>query len=105
MRQVGDSRTLSIVEQEAMASRTMGGLTGGMAHGGHVYRESYEFTNVKELAPVSTYSHGPNLCPEDLGPVAHSGHTLGTAPGSGIPEFTYIGRASALSPIMAKSST
>jgi hypothetical protein len=66
-RQVGDSRALSIVEQEAMAPRTVGELTGGMAHG------------------------GPNIHHGDLGPVARSGHTLGTASGSGILEFTYIG--------------
>ena len=37
MRQVGDSRALSIVEKEAMAPRTIGGLARGMAHSGHIY--------------------------------------------------------------------
>jgi hypothetical protein len=89
--QVGDSRALSIVEQEAMAPRAVGGLTSGMAHGGHICRENYRFIGANGPAPMSAYSHGPNLHHGDLGPVAHGGHTLGTAPGGSILEVTYIG--------------
>ena len=90
-RQVGDCRALSIVEQEAMAPRTVGGLAGGMAHGCHIRRENYEFTDVKEPAPASTYYHDPNLRHGYLSPVARGGHTLGTAPDGSIPRFTYVG--------------
>ena len=62
-----------------------------MAHGGHIYRENYEFTSAKGPAPTSTYSHGQNLRHGDLGPMARGGHTLGTTPGGSILEFTYIG--------------
>ena len=96
-RHVGDSRALSIVEQEAMAPRTVGGLTGGMAHGGHIRRENYELYDIKGLAPTSTYSHDPNLHHRDLGPVARDGHTLGTTPGGSNPEFTYVGGARTVS--------
>ena len=74
-----------------MAPRTTSGLADRMAHGGHIRREKYEFTDVKGPAPASAYNRGPNLHRGDLGPVAHSGHTLGTAPSRSIPEFTYIG--------------
>jgi hypothetical protein len=77
--QVGDSCVLSIIEQEAMAPRTVGGLADRMAHGGHIRRENYEFIGVKGPAPASAYSHSPNLCHGDLGPVARGGHTLETA--------------------------
>jgi hypothetical protein len=86
-----DSRTLSIVEQEAMAPCTVGGLVSGMAHGGHICHENYKFTDIGGLAPVFAYSHGPNLHHEDIGPMARSGQTLGTAPDGSIPEFTYMG--------------
>jgi hypothetical protein len=74
-----------------MVPRTVGELASGMAHGGHIRRENYKFTSVRGPAPASAYSHGPNLCHEDIGPMAHSGHTLGTAPDGNIPEFTYMG--------------
>ena len=89
MRQVGDSRALSIVEQEAMTPRTVGGLAGGMAHGGHIHHENYEFTNVKGPAPTFAYSRGSDLHPRNLDPIAHGGHTLGTPLRGCIPEFTY----------------
>ena len=92
----GQSHTL-VVEQEAMAPSTIGGLAGGMAHGGHIHRENYEFIGVRGPAPASTYSHGPNLRHGDLGPMAHSEHTLRTAFYGSIPEFTYIGGTSTLS--------
>ena len=90
-RQVGDSHTLSFVEKEAMAPRTTGGLVGGMAHGGHIRHENYEFTSIKGSALVSTNGHGPNLYNRDLGPVACGGHTLRTTPDGSILEFTYVG--------------
>jgi hypothetical protein len=40
---------------------------------------------------MSTFSHGLDLCPRDLDPVVHGGHTLRTALGGNILEFTYIG--------------
>jgi len=89
-RQVGDNRALSIVEQEAMVPSTIGGLAGGMTHGGHIHHENYEFTDVGGPAPASACSHGPNLCHGDLDPVARSGHTLGTTPDGSILGFTYI---------------
>jgi hypothetical protein len=46
--------------------------------------------NVRELAGGMAHS-GPNLHHGDLGLVARGGHTLKTASGSGILEFTYIG--------------
>ena len=88
---VGDSRALSIVENEAMAPRTVGGLARRMAHGGHIHHENYEFIGVRGPAPASTYSHSPNLRHGDLGPVARSEHTLRTALCGSIPEFTNIG--------------
>ena len=87
MRQVGDSRALSIVEKEAIAPRTAGGLAGGMALGGHIRRENYEFIGVKGPAPASALGRGPDFHPSDLDPVVHGGHTLRTALGGCIPEF------------------
>jgi hypothetical protein len=62
-----------------------------MAHGGHIRRENYEFIDVKGPAPASAYSHSPNLCHGDLGPMAHGGHTLETTLDGSIPEFDYVG--------------
>ena len=73
MRQVGDSRALSIVEQEAMTPRTVGGLAGGMAHGGHIHHEDYEFAGIEGPAPAPTFSHGLDLRSRNLDPVVHYG--------------------------------
>ena len=72
-----------------MAPRTVGELTGEMAHGGHIRRKNYEFTSIKWPAPTSARSYDPNLYHGDLGRVAHSGHTLRTASSGSILEFTY----------------
>ena len=48
----GQSHTL-VVEQEAMAPSTIGGLAGGMAHGSHIHRENYGFIDAKGPAPRS----------------------------------------------------
>jgi hypothetical protein len=89
-----------------MAPRTISGLARGMALGGHICHENYEFTGVKGSVPAPTYSHDPNLHHGDLRYLARSGHTLGTAPSRSILEFTYIGGQHPLSsPVMAKSST
>ena len=61
-----------------------------MAHGGHIYHKNYEFIGAKGPAPMSTFSHGPDLHPRDLDPAVHDGHSLGTALGGYIPEFTYL---------------
>ena len=91
MRQVEGSRALSFVEKEAMAPCTVGGLTHGMAHGNHIRLESYEFTSVGGPAPVSAFSHFPNLSSRDLDPAIYGGNTLGTTLSGSILEFTYIG--------------
>jgi hypothetical protein len=62
-----------------------------MAHVNHIRYKNYEFISIEGPALVSTFSHGPNLYPGDLDPVVHGGHTLRTAPGGNILEFTYIG--------------
>ena len=36
-----------------MAPRTVGGLASGMAHGGHICYENFEFTGIKGPAPAS----------------------------------------------------
>ena len=54
------------VEKEAMAPCTNGGLAHGMAHGGHIHLENYEFTGVGGLATTSTFSHVPDLRIRDL---------------------------------------
>jgi hypothetical protein len=41
-RRVEDSHALSFVEKEAMAPRTAGGLTGGMAYRYRIHRVPYE---------------------------------------------------------------
>ena len=73
-----------------MAPRTAGGLAGGMAHGGHIHRKNYEFISIKGPAPATAHGYDPNLYHRDPRHVAHSGHTLGTALGGSILEFTYL---------------
>ena len=90
-RQVGDSRTLSFVEKEAMAPRTVGGLARGMAHSGHIRHENYEFTSVGGPAPASAFIRVLDLSSRDLDPMVFGGHTLRTALSSNTLEFTYIG--------------
>jgi hypothetical protein len=54
---------------------------------------------------MSAYSHNPNLCHGDLGPMAYRGHTLETALGGSISKFTYIwGQYPLSSLVMAMSS-
>ena len=89
VRQVGDSCTLSIIEKEAMAPRTAGGLAGGMARSGHVHRENYGFIGAKGPAPMSTFIYSPDFHLGNLGPMAHGGHTSGTTHRGRIPEYTY----------------
>ena len=89
MRQVGDSRSLSIVENEVMAPRTVGGLAHGMAHGSHICCENHEFIGVKGPAPSPAFSRGSDLHPRDLDTAVHGGHTPGTALRGYILEFTY----------------
>ena len=72
-----------------MAPYPASGLTGGMAHGGHSHRENYEFISVKGPALASTFCRGLDLHPGDLDPAVHGGHTLKTALGGCIPEFSY----------------
>ena len=73
-----------------MAPRTASELAGGMAHGGHICRKNYEFTSIKGPVAVTAYGYDPNLCHRDLRHVAHNGHTLETALGGCILEFTYL---------------
>jgi hypothetical protein len=87
--QVGDNRTLSIIEKEAMAPRTTGGLEGGMARGGHIHRKNYEFIDANGLAPASTISHSLDLHHGNLNSMAHYEHTPRTALGGYILKFTY----------------
>ena len=75
--------------KEAMAPRTVGELTGGMAHDGHIHHKNYEFTSIKGPAPATARGYDPDLCHRDPRHVAHSEHTLGTASGGSILEFTY----------------
>ena len=74
-----------------MAPRIVGELTGGMAHGGHIHHKNYEFTGVEGPVPASTFSHGPDLRPRDLGPVVYGGCNLEIDLHGTIPKFTYIG--------------
>ena len=90
-RQVGDSHTLSIVEKEAMAPRTVGGFTCETAHGDRIHHGNPKSIGIEGLAPTSIFSHSQVLHPGDLDPVAYEGHTLGTALSGCILEFTYIG--------------
>jgi hypothetical protein len=59
-----------------------------MAHSSCICRVNYKFIDIKGLAPVSAFSHGPDLHPGDLDLVVHDGHTLGGC----ISEFTFMGR-------------
>jgi hypothetical protein len=105
-RQLGDSRSLSIVEKVALAPRTVSGLAHGMAHGGHIRHKNYEFTGAGGPAPASAFSHALDLCFRDLYPAVYDGHTLETTLSGSIPEFTYIGGQYPPSPpATAKSST
>ena len=61
-----------------MAPHTIGGLTGGMAHDGHIHRKNYEFTGVGGPAPTSAFSHILDLCSRDLDLAAYGGRTLRT---------------------------
>ena len=71
-----------------MAPCTAGGLASEMARGGHIHRENYWFIGAKGPALASTISHSPDLHLENLSSVARGGHTVGTALGGCIPEFT-----------------
>ena len=72
-----------------MASRTTGGLAGGMAYGGHIHHENYGFIGSNRLAPASTINHSLDLHLGNLSSMAHGGHTPVIALGSCIPKFTY----------------
>jgi hypothetical protein len=72
-----------------MAPRTTGGLAGGMASSGHIHRKNYGFIGVKGLAPVSAFSHSPDLHLRNLAPTVHGRHTPRTAHGGYISEYTY----------------
>jgi hypothetical protein len=67
------SRALSIVEKEAMAPRTVGGLARRMAHDSHICHENYEFISAGGPAPMSTFSRAPNVRFEDLDPAVYDG--------------------------------
>jgi hypothetical protein len=54
-----------------MAPRTIGGLVGGMAHGGHIHHENYGLIGVNGLAPTSTISHSLDLHLGNMSYVAH----------------------------------
>jgi hypothetical protein len=86
----GQLHTLN-VKKEAMAPHIIGGLTGGMAHGGHICHENYEFTSVGGLAPMSVFSRNLDLCYRDLDLVVYSGRTLKTTHSGSITEYTYVG--------------
>ena len=51
--------------------------------------KNYEFIGVKGPVPASAFSRDPDLDPRDLDPTVHGGHTLRTALGGSILEFTY----------------
>ena len=74
-----------------MAPRTNGGHAHGMAHGGHIRHENYEFTGVGGPAPMFAFSRIPDLRSGDLDPVVYGGRTLGTTLNGSIPKSTYIG--------------
>jgi hypothetical protein len=89
-----------------MAPCTFGGLAHGMAYDGYIRHENYEFGGIQGSAPMSAYSHGPNLCHGDLHHVARGRHTLRTTLCGSILEFTYEGgQYSHSSLAIAKSST
>ena len=62
-----------------------------MAHCGHICHENHEFIDVEGPAPVSTFSHGLDLCSRDLDLMVYIRHTVGTAFSGSILKFTYIG--------------
>ena len=74
-----------------MSPRTIGGLTHGMAHGGHICHESYEFIGIEGPTSASAFSHGLDLCFGDLDFMVHGGQTLRTALMGCILESTHIG--------------
>ena len=74
-----------------MDPHTIGGLAGGMAHGGHIRRENYEFTGVGGPAPMFAFSRIPDLRSGDLDPVVYGRRTLRTTLSGSILESTYIG--------------
>ena len=94
VRQVGDSCILSIVEKEAMASRTVDGLACEMAHGCHICHENYEFISARGTTPTSAFSRALDLRFRDLDPAVYGGHALRTTISGSIPDFTYVGVAS-----------
>jgi hypothetical protein len=67
------SHALSIVEKEAMAPCTVGGLARKMAHDGHIFHENYEFIDAGGPAPTSTFSRSLNLRFGDLDPAVYGG--------------------------------
>jgi hypothetical protein len=71
------SRTLLIVEKEVMAPRTVGGLTRGMAHDGHICHENYEFISAGGPAPEFAFRRALDLHFGDLDPVVYGGCTQG----------------------------
>jgi hypothetical protein len=73
-----------------MAPRIAGGLTGGMARGGHIHRENYGFIGANKPTPTSAISHSPDLHPGNLSSVACGRQTPETTLGGCIPEFTYL---------------
>ena len=74
-----------------MAPLTTGGLAGGMAHGSHIHHETYGFIGANRPTPTSAFSRSLDFHLRNLGPTTYGGHTLGTAHGGCIPEFTYVG--------------
>ena len=74
-----------------MAPSTIGGLAHGMAHSGHIRHKNHEFISIEGLAPMSTFSHSPDLRSRDLDPMAYGRHTLRTALSGNILGFTYKG--------------
>jgi len=74
-----------------MAPRNVGELASGMAHDGHIHRKNHEFISIEGLAPMSTFSHSPDLRSRDLDPMAYGRHTLGTAHGGRIQKLTMTG--------------
>ena len=63
----------------------------GMASTRHILLGNHAVNRTKGPAPMSTLGHGLDLHLRNLGPVAYGGHTLGTAHGGCILEFTNIG--------------
>ena len=70
MRQVGDSRSLSIIEKEAMAPYTHIELALAAAPSSRIRLESLEFTDIDGPAPINGLIPSQNLCFGDLDFVA-----------------------------------